>query len=123
MSRMRNWIGPVLWCCVSLSLAQAPPDINVFSFADTSCDAWDRSRGDEPLRTIYGAWFRGFVSGYNFGNSANQVALERLPEPAALARYIDQYCRENPKSPFIGAGIPLVQELREFRLAVPPPKQ
>ena len=125
MKMMRNWIGPVLLCCVcpSMAPAQAPPDVNVFSFADISCEAWERSRTDEQLRTIYGAWFRGFVSGYNFGNSANQVALDRMPDPPALARYIDNYCRENPKLPFVGAGIPLIQEIREFRPGVPPPRQ
>jgi len=49
--------------------------------------------GDEPLRLIYGVWFRGFVSGYNFGNSANQVALDKMPDPASVSLYVDKYCR------------------------------
>ena len=112
-------------CCAGLAtaFAQEVPDVNIFSFADTSCAEWTRSKADEPLRAIYGSWFRGFVSGYNFGNSANQVPLDKMPAPAALALYVDKYCRENPKLPFIGAAIPLVQEIREFRLAVPAPRQ
>ena len=96
--------------------------MNVFSFADTSCAEWARSKNNKLSRAIYEAWFRGFVSGYNFGNSANQVPLDKMPDEAALAAYIDKYCRENPKQPFIGAAIPLVQEIREFRFAVPPRK-
>ncbi len=121
----RICIGWWMLCCAGLStaFAQEPPDVNVFSFADTSCTEWTRSKANEPARAIYGAWFRGFVSGYNFGNSANQVPLNKMPDPASLALYIDKYCRENPALPFIGAAIPLVQEIREFRLAVPAPRQ
>ena len=112
-------------CCAGLAtaFAQEPPDVNIFSFTDTSCSDWMRSKGNEPVRAMYDSWFRGFVSGYNFGNSANQVPLDKMPAPAALALYVDKYCRENPKLPFIGAAIPLVQEIREFRLAVPAPRQ
>ena len=111
----------VLACCaVGPVVAQEPPDVNIFSFADTSCAQWQQSKDQEPLRTIYGVWFRGFVSGYNFGNSANQVALDKMPDPENMARYVDKYCQDNPKLPFIGAAIQLVQEIRQYRL--PPPK-
>jgi len=114
----RICVGLLMVCCAGLStaFAQEPPDVNIFSFADTSCAEWARSKADEPLRIIYGTWFRCFVSGYNFSNSANQVALDKMPDPAFLALYVDKYCRENPTLPFIGAVIPLVQEIREFRI-------
>jgi hypothetical protein len=117
----RICVGWLMVCCAGLStaLAQEPPDVNIFSFADTSCGEWTRSKGDEPVRAVYGAWFRGFVSGYNFGNSANQVPLNKMPDPATLTLYVDKYCRENPNLPFIGAVIPLVQEIREFRVPIP----
>ncbi len=118
---IRRAVLCLMGCTGSAALyAQEPPQVNVFSFADTSCAAWERSRDDEPLRTVYGVWFRGFVSGYNFGNSPNQVAPDNMPDPPALARYVDAYCREHPNLPFIGAAIPLIQELREFRSALPP---
>lgn len=105
------------------AFGQQAPDVNVFSFADTSCAEWSRSAGNELSRTVYAAWFRGFVSGYNFGNSANQVALNKMPDTAALASYVDKFCRDNPAQPFIGAAIPLVQEIREFHVPVPEPRQ
>jgi hypothetical protein len=127
MARLARRILPILLllCCAagSTALAQEPPDVNIFSFADTSCAEWQRSKGQEPLRTIYGVWFRGFVSGYNFGNSANQVALDKMPDLENMALYVDKYCQENPTLPFIGAAIRLVQEIREFRLPQPKPKQ
>lgn len=116
----RLLIGLLLACAnTAVAFAQGPPDVNVFSFADTSCAEWALSKNNELSRAIYEAWFRGFVSGYNFGNSANQVALDKMPDRVALALYIDKYCRDNPKLPFIGAAIPLVQEIREVRSVVP----
>jgi hypothetical protein len=118
------WIGILVLSAAQASAAQAQesPDVNVFSFGDVSCAAWVRSRGDESVRSVYGTWFRGFVSGYNFGNSANQVPLDRMPDPPALYAYIDRYCGDNPQLTFIGAAIPLVQSLREYRTPNPPPK-
>ena len=118
-----NWIylGVSAICAVNFSaaLAQEAPDIAIFSFEDISCAAWTRSHGDEMLRAQYGTWFRGFVSGYNFGNSANQVLLGAMPDPAAVAAYVDKFCRENPLLSFVAAAVPLVQEIREHRVSIP----
>jgi hypothetical protein len=113
---------PINYWFLALSIAistpaasQEPPDVNVFSFGDTSCAAWARSAQDEERRELYNAWFRGFVSGYNYGNSGNQVPLGAMPKPAALAARVDKFCRDNPLQPFVGAIIPLIQELRLYR--------
>ena len=124
---MKWWIG--FWvsavCLVNFpaAVAQDVPDIAVFSFEDISCDAWIRSQGDVTLRAYYGAWFRGFVSGYNFGNSANQVVRGAMPDPAAVVAYVDKFCRDNPRLSFIAAAVPLVQETRQYRVPVPPSKR
>ena len=109
----------ILLACAEIQ-AQEPPDVNVFSFADNTCSAWARSADNAARREIYGNWFRGFVSGYNFGNSANQVPFGAMPTPAALAARVDKFCRDNPQLPFVGAIIPLIQEIREHRLPPPP---
>jgi len=115
------YLGVSALCAVNFStaVAQDAPDIAIFSFADISCAAWTRSRDDELLRAQYGIWFRGFVSGYNFGNPANQVLLGAMPDPAAVAAYIDNFCRDNPLLSFVAAAVPLVQEIRERRVPVP----
>jgi hypothetical protein len=104
---------------ITTAAAQDAPDVAIFSFDDISCAAWTRSQGDRPARAVYGTWFRGFVSGYNFGNSANQVLLGAMPDLSGVELYVDKYCRDNPSLSFIGAVIPLVQEIREFRIPVP----
>ena len=118
-----NWV--CLWasalCLVNFStaVAQDAPDIAIFSFKDISCSAWIRSHDDEILRERYGTWFRGFVSGYNFGNPGNQVLLDAMPNPAAVAAYVDKFCRDNPLLSFVAAAVPLVQEIREHRVPIP----
>ncbi len=114
-------LGVAALCVANFSMAAAQdiPDIAIFSFEDISCAAWTRSRDDETVRTIYGTWFRGFVSGYNFGNSANQVPQDKMPDPPELFAYIDKYCRDNPLLSFVAAAGPLVQENRKHRVPLP----
>jgi hypothetical protein len=107
---------------LSSALAQGPPEFTVFTFGDTSCAAWTKSQTDDATRAQIQAWFRGFVSGYNFGNSANQVPSGAMPNPADIALYVDKYCRENPELEFIGAVTPLIQEIREHRVPATMPK-
>jgi hypothetical protein len=108
--------GPMLAIVTLLAAqsgAQTDEPLAVFSFQDTSCGAYTKSAGNELVRAQYHYWFRGFVSGYNFGNPANQVRLERMPDSDTLSLYIDKYCRENPLRGFVGAAFDLVRELRD----------
>ena len=86
--------------------------IVVHSFADTSCGKWVGSQHNLAERAQYLYWFRGFATGYNFGQPSNQVSLEVMPDPATLALYVDKFCRENPLRPFIMAAPVLVREIR-----------
>lgn len=108
--------GPV-FAILALLAAQAgaPTDepVAVFSFQDTSCGAWTRSAANEAARAQYQYWFRGFVSGHNFANPTNQVAIDRMPDADTLYLYVDKYCRESPLKPFVGAAFELVRELRD----------
>jgi hypothetical protein len=121
----RGWYRTTL-LCTAFCLAHSPvapaqdvPDIAAFAFDDVSCATWTRSAGDKLARAQYGIWFRGFVSGYNFGNPGNQVLLGKLPDPAGVAAYIDKFCRDNPNVAFVGAAIPLVRELRQVPAPIP----
>jgi hypothetical protein len=118
------WIVPLALGFVhfSAALAQGPPEFTVFTFGETSCAAWTKSQTDTVTRAQFQAWFRGFVSGYNFGNSANQVPSGAMPNLADIALYVDKYCRENPQLDFIGAVTPLIQEIREYRVPATIPK-
>src|SRR5258708_19619428 len=100
-----TYLGVSALCAVhfSTAAAQDAPDITIFSFEDISCGAWTRSRGNEQWRAIYGAWFRGFVSGYNFGNSANQVPLAPIPHPPPPPPPLPQSSPHNPQPPLVPA--------------------
>lgn len=102
----------VLLLVSPLVLAQGKP-ISVFSYEDTSCGAWIKSAGDTEGRAQYQSWFRGFVSGYNFGNTENQAHFGRMPNEQTLYLFIDEYCRENPLNPFVSAAFKLVEEIRD----------
>jgi hypothetical protein len=115
MKQLNSWFLALSIAISTTVSSQEPPDVNVFSFGDTSCAAWARSATNEEWRELYNAWFRGFVSGYNYGNSGNQVPLGAMPKPAALAARVDKFCLDNPLQPFIGAIIPLIQEIRLYR--------
>ncbi len=79
---------------------------------DASCNAWAKSAGNKAIRTYYEFWVRGFVSGHNFGNPAEQVKDGAMPASDALYQYLDEYCRENPTLSFTGGAIRLVEQLR-----------
>jgi hypothetical protein len=112
-AHLRTILTVVVATLVSVSTAAQGPKVAVMSFQDTSCGAWSKSTGDEFTRAQYHSWFRGFVSGYNFGNPAQQVALGRMPDSDTLNLYVDKYCRENPLQPFTFAAFTLVREIRD----------
>jgi hypothetical protein len=112
---MRKILGalfPLLFMATSSTLAQEKLT-RIFSYEDTSCGAWVKSESIIWERAQYLSWFRGFVSGYNFGTPDNQVHLHRMPNEQTLYLFIDKYCRENPLNPFVSAAFVLVEELRE----------
>jgi hypothetical protein len=102
----------VLFCASTAVSAQDRP-IAMFVFEHTSCSTWVKSANSPYERAQYYQWFRGFVSGYNFGNPKNQVLLGRMPDEQTLYLFVDKYCRDNPLNPFTSAALQLVEELRE----------
>jgi len=86
--------------------------IAVHGFDKMSCGDWRASRYDSTVRGQYVAWMRGIVTGYNYANPEEQVAALQMPDDAALAFYVDGYCRDRPLTPFVGAAFALIDELR-----------
>src|SRR4029077_4665559 len=87
--------------------------VNIFWFEDASCAAWVKSSGNKALRAQYEFWIRGFVSGHNYARPSRQVKVGEFPGSDALQQYLDQYCRENPKTSCVGGAIQLVEQLLE----------
>ena len=86
MKWVNLWVSALCALNIATAAAQEAPDIAIFSFEDISCAAWTRSQGNELLRAHYGAWFRGFVSGYNFGNPANQATSRIMARMSSIER-------------------------------------
>jgi|SRR6266540_584396 len=98
-------------CTLSYSLPSYSQEVAVHAFEDMSCGAWSKS-GQEPyVRAQYLWWIRGFVSGYNFGDPTNQIAVGRMPSNETVALYVDKFCREKPLNLFVDAAFDLVKEL------------
>ena len=96
------------------AFAQTAPSkgIPVMSFSDTSCGAWVNSQKNESKRQIYLFWFRGFVSGYNYGSQTHEIPFGGMPDNDTLTLFIDKYCRDNPLNPFISSALLLVKQRR-----------
>lgn len=87
--------------------------VAIHSFQDTSCGTWSASATQPLVRAQYLAWFRGFVSGWDFAKPKHQVGLNEMPDNATLSLFVDKYCREHPLNPFISAAFPLIRELTQ----------
>ena len=107
-----NKVALLIFLIAGTGLAQDGPPLAIFSYEETSCGAWVKSGEKEWARAQYLSWFRGFVSGYNYGNPNNQVPLERIPDQQTLSLFVDKYCRDNPLNPFVSAAFKLVEEVR-----------
>lgn len=86
--------------------------VAIHGFDKMSCNDWVSSRDNLSARQQYVAWLRGIVTGYNFANPDDQVALGRMPNDISLASYVDRYCRGNPTISFAGAAFTLIAEAR-----------
>jgi|ERR1039457_2693779 hypothetical protein len=102
---------PVIFFSATAAFGQDAP-VAIFSYTDISCGQWVNSSSSESARAQYVSWFRGFVSGYNFGNPNNQVLQGKMPDEQTLFLFVDKYCHDNPLNPFVSAGFKLVEELR-----------
>jgi hypothetical protein len=79
-----------------------------------------KSAGNKLVRAQYEFWARGFVSGHNYANPADQVKVGSFPSGENLYEYFDQYCRENPQQTFVAGAIQLVGQLSESAKTVKP---
>jgi hypothetical protein len=86
--------------------------VAIHGFDKMSCNDWLSSDGNEDVRAIYVAWIRGIVTGYNFANPDDQVALGRMPGDFSLGLFVDSYCRRHRGSTFAGAAFALIEERR-----------
>jgi hypothetical protein len=105
-------IAALLLAAAPAIAADSAPPINiVFSADNASCAAWTKSAGNKLIRQQYEMWARGFVSGHNYANPAQQVKVGAFPSGDDFNQYFDQYCRDNLQQTFVAAAIQLVEQL------------
>lgn len=73
-----------------VSQASAAP-LKILEMDDMSCAGW-KKRTDPELREPYVQWVRGFLSGHNYANQPNQVAVVSA---STVATFVDRYCAEH----------------------------
>mgnify|MGYP000432713568 FL=1 len=82
---------------------QAAP-LNILGFDDMSCAAWTAAKGDPDLRASYVVWVRGFLTGHNYGQPAQQVSSI---SSGTIELNINNYCKQNPNGSFSDAAFRL----------------
>lgn len=95
----------LLVLCAGLPVAStlAAP-LNILGFDDMSCAAWNASKGDPDLRASYVVWVRGFLTGHNYGQQAQQVSSI---SSGTIELNINNYCKQNPNGSFSDAAFRL----------------
>jgi hypothetical protein len=84
----------------------------IHGFDKMSCSDWTASHDDDATRAMYVAWIRGIVTGYNYANPDNQVALGHMPGDFTLGLFVDAYCHEHRSQSFAGAAFDLIVQKR-----------
>lgn|GEM_PF-945640 len=96
----------------SVAFAQDKEVVAIHGFDRMSCDDWTASQDDDSVRSMYIAWIRGIVTGYNYANPDNQVQLGRMPGDFTVGLFVDSYCRANRTKSFAGAAFELIMQKR-----------
>ena len=112
-SSIKLIIAEVFLCLLLLPLtsySETKNNFNMLIFDDNSCGAWVQSANDPNIRQVYTQWFRGFLSGYNYGDE--KYSINSNINASTITLYIDKFCRENPLLNFPAASISLTKELR-----------
>ena len=112
-SSIKLIIAEVFLCLLLLPLTSYSETKNIFNmhvFDDNSCGAWVQSAEAPNTRQVYIQWFRGFLSGYNYGDE--KYTVNTNINAATITLFIDKYCRENPLMHFTSASLQLTKELR-----------
>lgn len=85
-------------------LVGAAVPLKVIGFDDMSCKAWSKSKDDPEQRRLLLGWVRGFLSGHNYANPSQQIAVV---SSGTVELYVDRFCSEKPQALFSDAALRL----------------
>lgn len=82
----------------NIAHSKEPPDriVKLYSLENSSCQDWNESKVNQEARMAQYIWFRGFVSGQNFGLSEYQVGTTKMLSADEFFEYVAAKCKENP---------------------------
>lgn len=114
----RILIATVVFLFLPQLLLETPPlnaaPFTVYGPGNSSCGTWTaesmsaaRNGRMSLIRTLHVGWVLGFVSGAGFGG----VSSLRETDAAAIEKWIDNYCQQNPLDTMSIATSNLVVEL------------
>ncbi len=90
----------LLALCLCGSAWCAP--VKLLSLDDMSCRNWINSKNDGELRKTQLAWVRGVLSGHNYANQRQQVAVI---SNGTIENFVDRHCADNPQGEYSDAAL------------------
>ncbi len=88
--------------------------VSIYNPGTESCGSWTAAQ-DSVTKGLKVAWLLGFVSGYNWYRTGEDVTSD----PHGLVAWVDNYCLANPLDVIVKAAGRLVDKLRRQRGLVP----
>jgi len=106
-------LRPLLFslCIALLAPAASAQKLFVAGEGSLPCSTYleQRSKNNNEVNNLYGAWTRGFLSGFNWVTSVKP--MPSIPDTPATLVYLDKYCREKPADLLVFAADQLGREL------------
>ena len=102
MLRRKHLLPLALLLAVLASPGAGAAPLKILGFDDMSCQAWLKSSGDAEQRKAYVAWVRGFLSGHNYANQGQQIAVV---SSGTVELYVQRFCSEKPLGQFSDAAL------------------
>jgi hypothetical protein len=98
-------------------MKQWPKQFMVYDAGQRSCGFWleVRAAREKPqdFRFVqFREWLSGFISAYNYNTHSGTIDVAAGTDREGMYAWLDDFCRNNPTSPFIGAAIKLIEHLQ-----------
>ena len=102
--------------CLFLVCTPASATTYVYGAGTQTCAKWSHAatHGDGSDRLLHTAWLSGFVSAFNMFGQGDGDAL-KLGNLASAERWVDSFCRKNPRETVSTAMLRLVEKVAPAR--------
>jgi hypothetical protein len=92
------------------SLESLGEELPVLGQGNLSCTSWiERRAGDALDAATMTAWVLGYVTAYNEYAGKSRADVSGGRQSDELGRWLDDYCKKNPRSSFYSASAALIR--------------